>query len=268
VISQSYLTPPQRQWTLKLGVDERLRVTSLLSSCEAAQQNEATLLQNGYKHLFWAIVNYLFPDVRPEPDGRHWPRTTLRIHPSITIGQTGCLRAAAATKIALAPFAETPTHAFVRVAAGDCEWYGWPILGATVTTNEGTEYQVVYCKWLDHALTGIERLKLPLPSTFPLHQWAKTHMGLPPRNGYAHQPSESYGCVDASKVLNWEPISSIGLRTYRPTSAYLGATSDTAELRSRGKRVKHRHEPAKPSGVGEALFANNVHVWSFGSSES
>ena len=103
----------------------------------------------------------------------------------------------------------------------------------------------------------LERLKLPLPTNFPLHQWAKSRMGLPPVNGRAHQASDMYGVVDASKILNWEPIVNIGVRTWRPTSYYLG----------RPQHKSKRHRPKPPDGVGELLFANNVHAWSFGSAE-
>ena len=128
---------------------------------------------------------------------------------------------------------------------------------------------VVYCKWLDHELTGVERLKLPLPTSFPLHQWFKTHMGLPPQNGHPHPASDGYGVVDASKILNWEPIVSIGVRTWRPTSDYLGA-SDAQHSGKRRRRRRAMHSRAaqeqEPAGVGEPLFANNIHAWSFGSS--
>jgi hypothetical protein len=113
----------------------------------------------------------------------------------------------------------------------------------------GTAHEVVFCKWLGHKLTGAERLALPLPSVFPLHQWAKTYMGMPPLFGHAWYASDSYGIVDACKVLCWEPIVSIGLRP--------------------GKRAKKRARAANVlGGVGEPLFANNVHAWSFGGSNS
>ena len=263
-IRASGLAPPQKSWTLELVVDARRRVTSLRSSCGMAQQNEAMLLDaQGYRHLFWAILNYL-DDTSAEEDGRGWPLTTLRVHPSIAIAQTECHKTLAAPKIALNAFAETPTHAFVKVRAGELEWFGQPILAATVTTVDGVRYEVVYCKWLDYELTGIERLKLPLPTSFPLHQWAKTHMGLPPQNGRLHPVSDSYGVVDASKILNWEPVVSIGVRTWQPTSDYLGGR----RTQRRGKRSRGTHSgeaEQEPAGVGKPLFANNVHAWSFGS---
>ena len=76
-----------------------------------------------------------------------------------------------------------------------------------------------------------------------------------------------HGVVDASKVLNWEPIVSIGVRTWRPTSDYSGAGL-TSDAQHRGKRSRGAHSSAahrEPAGVGEPLFANNVHAWSFGS---
>ena len=57
-----------------------------------------------------------------------------------------------------------------------------------------------------------------VPSTFPLHQWAKTYMGMPPRNGRVHVESESYGVINVDKIVSWEPIVQIGLRTWKPTS--------------------------------------------------
>ena len=167
----------------------------------------------------------------------------------------------AAPKVTVDAFAEVPTHAFVRVNAGERDWFGQPILAATVSTADGAQYEVVYCKWLEHELTGVERLKLPLPTSFPMHQWAKTHMGLPPQKGRLHPASDSYGVVDASKILNWEPIVSIGVRTWRPTSDYLGGGP-----RGKRKRGKDRRAEQEPAGVGEPLFANNIHAWSFGSS--
>ena len=122
-----------------------------------------------------------------------------------------------------------------------------------------------------------KRVKLPLPTTFPLHQWAKTYMGMPPAgyvHGHAWYATESYGVVDAAKVMNWEPIVSIGLRGWRPTPEYLRASDLSGRGRGRGQgrgrgRVRSRRgrSAPKPEGVGEPLFANNVHVWSFGTSE-
>jgi len=268
--TESTLLQPDRSCTLQLVVDQRRRVTSLLSSCGLAQQNQEMLLEEqGYAHLFWAILNYLndSADAQLVEDGRDWPLLTLSVHSSIAIGQTGCPRAAAAHKISLEPFTNVPTRAFVRVDAGDgVSWFGRPIFFGTVTTMAKEKYEVVYCKWLDFALSGTERLKLPLPVTFPLHQWAKTHMGLPPLGGHVQQASDSYGIVDASKVKNWEPIAPIGLRTWRPTSEYLQAGRARGGRacggRARGGRGRNQRE-REPSGVGEPLFANNVHVWSF-----
>jgi hypothetical protein len=288
------LVKPAHKWTLDLIVDLRQRrVTSLLSSCGLAQQKEQMLLQEqGYAHLFWCLLNYLEDSlgVPVEENGRHWPLTTLCVHPSIAVGQTGCARASAAAKVTVNAFGHVPTHAFVRVdAGGGVVWFGQPILCATVSTVGGAKHEIVYCKWLDFALTGTERLKLPLPTTFPLHQWEKTYMGLPPPGGRAHQASVSFGVVDASKgarcarapphdvlrttyqhticcacvrraaVLNWEPIVSIGIRGWRPTSAYV-SRPPAAGARKRSRRER---EEAPPSGVGEPLFANNVHAWSF-----
>ena len=111
----SYLQQPRQRWTLRLVVDERLRVTSLLSSCGLAQQNQAMLLQShGYQHLYWCISHFL-----GEPAAeRDRPLTTLCVHPSIIIGRRECSKASAATKIALNPFTADPTCAFMRVDAG------------------------------------------------------------------------------------------------------------------------------------------------------
>jgi hypothetical protein len=119
----------------------------------------------------------------------------------------------------------------------------------------------MYCKWLDYALKGAERLQLPLPTTFPLHQWAKTYMGLKPLHGRDWYASESYAVIDASKVLSWEPIVQIGIREWRPKSKFLGHVP--ARGGRNGKR-KGRDREQPPKGVGEPLFANNVHAWSFG----
>jgi hypothetical protein len=53
-------------------------------------------------------------------------------------------------------------------------------------------------------------------------------------------------------VKNWEPIVDIGLRQWRPTSTYLQVK------RKKPARSKREQEP---TGVGEPLLANNVHVW-------
>ena len=233
------------------------------------------LLQDqGYKHLFWAILSYLndAPDGLLDEDSRHWPDATISVHPSIMIGQTGCSRAAAAPKIPLEPFTKKPTPAFARVDAGDgVFWFGQPMLGATVVTAAGTTYEVVYFKWLDFELVGIERTKLPLPSTFPLHQWAMTYMGEPPHASQAWYAEESYGIVSASSVMNWEPIVPIGTRAWRPTARFCAANerenpagSSAAAVGKRAKRKRNDGE-REPKGVGKPLFANNVHVWSFGS---
>ena len=88
-------------------------------------------------------------------------------------------------------------------------------------------------------------------------------MGLPPLGGHAHHASESFGVIDASKVLNWEPIVSIGLRTWRPTSDYLGLSQRSAPSRQRRPSEQRHQQEQTPVGVGEPLFANNVHAWSF-----
>lgn len=169
------------------------------------------------------------------------------------------LVAGAAKFIPLTPFSEVPSPAFAAFAAGDRAWLGWPMLGATLITHSGSRHEVVYCKWLGHEIVDQERIKMPLPSTFPLHQWEVSLMGLPPGGGWQHNPSPTYGFVDAAKVLNWEPIVCIGLRTWRPTYLYVSEV----QSRSQPKRAKRMHEKP-PLGVGEPLFANNTHVWSFG----
>ena len=95
----------------------------------------------------------------------------------------------------------------------------------------------------------------------PLHQWAKTYMGLKPLHGRDWYASESYAVIDASKVLSWEPIVQIGIREWRPKSKFLGHVP--ARGGRNGKR-KGRDREQPPKGVGEPLFANNVHAWSFG----
>ena len=115
------------------------------------------------------------------------------------------LVAGAAKFIPLTPFSEVPSPAFAAFAAGDRAWLGWPMLGATLITHSGSRHEVVYCKWLGHEIVDQERIKMPLPSTFPLHQWEVSFMGLPPGGGWQHNPSPTYGFVDAAKVLNWEP---------------------------------------------------------------
>ena len=275
---KSSLTRLERKWTLRMEVDHRYRVVSLSSSCGVAQQCQHWLLETmGYRHLYWCIINFLSElNGELEQDGRDWPLTTLQLHPSIAVGQSGCPKAAAAPRISMNPFSRVSTRPFARVDADGDDWFGQPLLGVTITTLDGTQYEGIYFKWLDHALTGPERLKLPLPTAFPLHQWAKTYMGLPPLGGHMHPASESFGLIDVSKVLNWEPIVSIGCRTWCPTSAYLEAGSSvTSQKRKhraskvKGVRINTKQKgqaPALPAGVGEMLFANNVHVWSFGGS--
>mmetsp|Transcript_6773 Transcript_6773/g.17558 ORF Transcript_6773/g.17558 Transcript_6773/m.17558 type:complete len:211 (+) Transcript_6773:3-635(+) len=197
-----------------------------------------------------------------ELEARNEPLTTLQLHPSIAIAQSGSPKAAAAKFVRLEPFSkEVATHAFIAADSGVGIWYGQPIVGLTLTTLGGVRYEVLYVKWLDHELTGLERLKLPLPATFPMHQWAKSLMGLPPTNGWPHQETDCYALIDASKVLNWEPIVCIGLRSWRPTSTYVEAR------RQQGKRRRKANEKPPP-GVGEPLFVNNVHAWSFGDDQS
>ena len=93
------------------------------------------------------------------------------------------------------------------------------------TPAAGTNYEVVYFKWLDFELVGIERTKLPLPSTFPLHQWAMTYMGEPPHPSQHWYAEESYGIVSAASVMNWEPIVYIGTRVWRPTAKFCAANA-------------------------------------------
>ena len=269
---ETSLGAPQRQWTLQLEVDGMQRVTALHSSCGLAQQNQALLLnQQGYEHLFWCMLQYLNEYAATgRHDVRDTPLTTLDVHPSITMGTSGCLKAAAARILGLDTFTSDPTRAFVRVDAGGQSWIGQPMLLATLHTPTRTKYQVIYCKWLDFELTGIERLKQPLPATFPIHQWAQAYMGLAPRGGHEHKKSDMFGLVDASKVTNWEPIVSIGVLVWRPTSAYLcepDASDDSTTGRKLKRKRKKRKQEKPPQGlrVGEPLFANNVHTWSFGS---
>jgi hypothetical protein len=96
----------------------------------------------------------------------------------------------------------------------------------------------------------------------PLHQWAQTYMGMPPVGGHAWYATDSYGVVDASKVLNWEPIVRIGVRSSHRASHQAG--------RPHPKRVRKKcsassaSEQGTPKNIGAPLFANNVHTWSFG----
>jgi hypothetical protein len=256
------------QLLLTIEVNERFKVISLQSSCGTAQKNMDMLLhEHGYEHLYWAILNYLAEEPNPTTatlrslEPRDLPLLTMQIHSSMKVGQSGCTRAAAATVISSTPFSEMPTRAFIAADSEGGEWFGWPLLLATLTTYSGQKQEVVFCKWLDHTITGHERLKLPLPTCFPMHQWQQTQMGLPPLNGRAHLPSETFGIIDVSKVLRWEPIVFIGNRTWRPTSSYVSSMQ-------RGKRVKRAKQAVgmeePPLGVGQPLFVNNVHVWSFG----
>lgn len=250
----SHLTKPQRSWTLLIKINQRLRVTSLQSSCGLAQQNLEVLLLNGFKHFYWAVLNYL-SNFTSDLAARDKPILSFRLHPSIAIGQTGSTKAAAAKFIPLAPFSEVPSPAFVAVDFGGEVGMGHPVMGATVTTFCGTQHEVIFCKWLTHEITGHERNKMPLPTSFPMHQWEQTFMGMPPLGGHQHKVSDSYGVVDASKVLNWEPIVCIGVRTWRPTSSYVSSQT----------RQQSNLEPEEPpSGVGQPLFVNNIHVRSFG----
>ena len=147
------------------------------------------------------------------------------------------LVAGAAKFIPLTPFSEVPSPAFAAFAAGDRAWLGWPMLGATLITHSGSRHEVVYCKWLGHEIVDQERIKMPLPSTFPLHQWEVSFMGLPPGGGWQHNPSPTYGFVDAAKVLNWEPIVCIGLRTWRPTYLYVSEVQSPVAANPRGLNV-------------------------------
>jgi hypothetical protein len=131
----------------------------------------------------------------------------------------------------------------------------------TVTTGDGQEYDVVYCRWLDHKLTGAERLKLPLPTIFPLHQWAETYMGMGPEGSRAWYATDSFGVIDASKVLNLEPIVSIGVRDWRPLASYRGEAIETQRRRRREDELDGARGPervgvngrGRPKGVGKTL---------------
>ena len=83
--------------------------------------------------------------------------------------------------------------------------------------------------------------------------------------GRAHELSNSFGVVDVSKTLHVEPIVQIGVRQWRPTSAYVGAEKRGGRLRATRRSTSAE---APPAGVGEPLFANNNHVWSCGSGDS
>ena len=100
----------------------------------------------------------------------------------------------------------------------------------------------------------------------PLHQWAKTYMGMPPKNGRMHEESESYGVINVDKIVSWEPIVQIGLRTWKPTSKFLEVPIPRCP--PGGARKRKRTREREPKGVGEALFANNVHVWTCNEAEA
>ena len=91
-------------------------------------------------------------------------------------------------------------------------------------------------------------------------------MGLKPLRGAAWYASDSFGVVDASKVLSWEPIVQIGLRTWKPTSMLLQVPIPRCP--PGGARKRKRTREREPKGVGEALFANNVHVWTCNEAEA
>ena len=109
-----------------------------------------------------------------------------------------------------------------------------------------------------------------LPTYSPTHPLAHlptcspTHT-CPP----AHLPTCPLVHLRTCQVLNWEPIVYIGLRTWRPTSTYTSEVQGNEQSAHPQKRARERtRDPPPleqpPLGVGQPLFANNIHVWSFG----
>lgn len=234
----------RKRYSLWLDVNPKLQVFGLTSHApEFELVSEDTLLhEHGFIHLFWAILVFLSPATAdifsvdaltssvPHDD---WPRLRLELTYGASIGHSS-VRAAAAPYLHCAPF-ET-CESFVEVEVNGELWNGRPELLFWCTTLDGTMVPMVFLRFLSLPITGLEREMLPLPSSFPIHQWEMTrNMGV---HGNASSMQVTYGVVAASSVVCIVPTAFIG----NFPSAVLPAV-----LKAAAHRLADRHTQPAPN---------------------
>ena len=256
--THSDLVSMRKALRLKLDVNDDLKVIGLSSESVGISASRAAVLLNdrGYQHLYWSILCYL-NEIGSGTLGAKWqielnPATnfdmTLSLFRSVRIGSSNSfrdtLKAEATPYVEVPPLSTEADAKCVAVVVDDIgtTWLMQPTLLFQMTTADGTCYNLVYGRWFDYALGGEERLQLPLPLSFPIHQWAEAKMGV-----RAHTNSPSYSVVDVSRILHVEPIVPIGVAP--------------AAGNQRKRKRRTEASPSKQLKHGAPLFANNIHVW-------
>ena len=261
----------RRRFALWLDVDdEKLRTVRLSSNApEFALVSEDTLLQDqGYTHLYWSILVFLAPATtdmssadalkRSIRSGER-PLLRLEITYGAAIGQNS-ERAAAAPYLHCIPFSVCET--FIEVKVGGEMWYGLPMLLFWCTLLDGTRVPMAFLKYLSRPITGLEREILPLPSTFPIHQWEMTRsMGA----GHHHaSPLQfMYGVVAVASIMCVVPTACIGNFPSAVLPSVLKAAVDRLtgqhieQQPKRRRRSRHLFQQLRDG----PLIAQNVHAY-------
>jgi hypothetical protein len=189
--------------------------------------------------------------------------------PTLSVGSTSRFRdeqkALATPFIYATPLAVEACAKFVAVIIDNDDddvdddhgtiWHMQPHLFFQFQSPDGGCQSLVFGRWLGLPLAGHERLKLPLPTSFPLYQWAEARMGM-----RARANSPSYSVVDVNRILQAEPIVPIGIAPPPQQGNGRGRGRGRGCGRERGGEIPaHMYAPLlKP---GEPLFANNIHTW-------
>lgn len=177
------------------------------------------------------------------------PKSTLKLHGGIAIGQDGAREASLAPYLRCEPFQVPDKFVAVRQDDGSL-WYGLPMLFATAETYSNATLEFAYIKWLSLPFCGLERDMLPVPSTFACFQWAVVdQMGT---DGGSWQP-QSFSVVDITRIAHIAPIVQIG----ELPAAIQPSVMKTAK---RVLGVQRKHWPWKQLRPGP-LFMLNAHAY-------
>jgi len=180
-----------------------------------------------FKYLYWALMVHLFNpmDIYDSMSfGYVHSLTSIRIMPGINLAtmareevhlKTASVKAGLVGRVKALPF-EGNMLPFVAIAGeGDVINYAQVLLFFQCR-NGGKVHNLAYIKYLSDAILGARRALMPLPSTFPIHQWAMNAMGCrgKPRGRKKIPPPPKYdfhfAVIDIDSILNLEHVVEIG----------------------------------------------------------
>ena len=173
----------------------------------------------GLKFLYWSLLSYLLDDDELDIHNRSVFQdlltsfvvadTTFLVQDGLRFSPDVNSKAELCPMLYANVFKAPPQHfVAVRVVDDSC-WFGQPILLLSFE-HCGEQHNVAYMKWLEVPLAGKVRESLPIPFSFPVHQWARAHMGLLRHRNRNVQP---FSIVSIDKIMNRECLTHCGDHT-------------------------------------------------------